>query len=150
MPLGAGGLCALQHHCWAKTSLHARCRRRGLGQEPHVVCGRAAPVQIHTYVKEEGSRRQGGIWISKSLKAGTAADEAEDTEVYLRLISIVFVAPPRGKTCFSGALLWGQRMQDEWKCTDSPPHPTPTRVPSQQLKKEMRIDGMTETRTGRA
>lgn len=95
-------------------------------------------------------RRGGGGWISKSLKAGTAADEAEDTEVYLRLISIVFVTAQRGKTCSSGALLWGQRMQDEWKRTDSLPHPTPTRVPSQQLKKEMRIDGMTETRTGRA
>lgn len=116
----------------------ARCMR---------TCGSCPNPHIRQGGGEQGA---GGIWISKSLKAGTAADEAEDTEVYLRLISIVFVAAPRGKTCFSGALLWGQRMQDEWKCTDSPPHPTPTRVPSQQLKKELRIDGMTETRTGRA
>lgn len=88
--------------------------------------------------------RGGHIWISKCLKARTAGDEAEDTEVYLMLISIVFVAVPSEKTCSLGALLWGQRTQDEWKRTDSPSHPTPTHVPSQPLKKEMRIDEMTE------
>lgn len=91
----------------------------------------------------------GYIWISKSLRERAAGDEAEDTEVYLGLISIVFVAAPRGKTCSFGALLWGQRMQDEWKRTDSPPPhpnhtPTPTHIPSQRLKKEIRIDEMTE------
>lgn len=50
---------------------------------------------------------EGCIWITKSLRDRTAADETQDTEVYLGLISRCFCCGAERKNLFLGRVVMG-------------------------------------------